>query len=1058
MSPYFSDEFYRSKKDMTNLGRVGDIKLGWSSKDMTNLGLVGDITLEWSSKNMTNLRRVGDIILGWSRCGATLQATQSQDNHFDSPNFPDPYPLNIDCYWTITAPTGSRINLTSEYFIIEEQAQCQWDYLAIQDGIPGQMEAMTYCGSGQLTYTSTSNVLTLHFHSDAPANHRIRLSFCELQLESCFLKTDMLLVYNGTGFSDADLIGEYCGGDLPTPINFTATSVGLKFISDEIVQLPGFKIEVAFIPAASGLADAAATAATSGATNTDAASAAVAVGTRDADDVVDPAATDGAAGSATNIDAAGTAAAAATDSTTNAAAPSDATTGGINTDAAAAATAADAAATAAATDSVAATSAAVETSIKEGEALEETTTTSTASAPITLSPQQRRVEKGCNTTIRVASARITSPGFPDEYPHDAVCVTQLRSDVIMSFLIRFLNFTLEKSENCTYDSLSIYQVTPAAPHDALPTIDSPSEEPSSVPPTTVSMRRVEPPLRVMCGSILHDEALLAWEGFGLDIVFRSDRSVSGPGFVAETLISPLDEGPQCSDICKNGGSCLQTLLPDGAIDWKCQCAAGFSGNMCQTRMLATCEDIECLNGGVCRDTEGEPVCACLEGFGGVFCEDIADHFAGKRMHFTKMTGNLTLSVGSRTILECAVSDPNAHITWLFQGQIAGWSHGMEVHPGGVLTLAEVSDEHAGRYTCMATTPSDLVERSLWLSLTEPCSLHVVTGPANSTLREGQTAMFECFIPDADILVNKYLVVKDVLETDSGQYTCVARAKNGCFAKVSAYLSVIASGHSEACGVARTQPGATADGRISMGHKAAFGSAPWHAIIREVKKHTTFCGGSLISPDTVLTAAHCVVLFKTMFNYDFDSRYIQIYLGTNHCAGNNGVLRRLKSYKLHNRFNDYKNDLAVFKLDMPVEFTDDIMPICLESPKILKELLQPNRLGIVTGCGAQYKGGRSPTFLSEIQIPYVSRTICEERAHSVNASFTPGMFCAGYSVSMRGDACSGDSGGPFIVKLHGRSILAGIVSWGVGCDRAHHYGYYTNVAHYHDWIMEQLGSN
>ncbi|GFO16047.1 tolloid-like protein 1, partial [Plakobranchus ocellatus] len=238
------------------------------------------------------------------------------------------------------------------------------------------------------------------------------------------------------------------------PINFTATSVGLKFISDEIVQLSGFKIEVAFIPAASGLAH---VAATSNATNTDAASAAVAVGTRDADDVVDPAATDGAAGGATNIDAAGTAAAAAaTDSITNAAAPTDATTGGINTDAAAAAIAADAAATAAATGSAATTSAAVETSIEEGEALEEMTTTSTASAPITLSPQQRRVEKGCNTTIRVASARITSPGFPDEYPHDAVCVTQLRSDVIMSFLIRFLNFTLEKSENCTYDSLSIY--------------------------------------------------------------------------------------------------------------------------------------------------------------------------------------------------------------------------------------------------------------------------------------------------------------------------------------------------------------------------------------------------------------------------------------------------------------------------------------------------------------------------------------------------------------------------------------------------------------------------
>ena len=67
----------------------------------------------------------------------------------------------------------------------------------------------------------------------------------------------------------------------------------------------------------------------------------------------------------------------------------------------------------------------------------------------------------CNATIKTPSARITSPGFPREYPHDTVCVTKLRSDVISSYLVRFVNFTLEDSENCTYDSVRIYPGTTA---------------------------------------------------------------------------------------------------------------------------------------------------------------------------------------------------------------------------------------------------------------------------------------------------------------------------------------------------------------------------------------------------------------------------------------------------------------------------------------------------------------------------------------------------------------------------------------------------------------------
>ena len=66
----------------------------------------------------------------------------------------------------------------------------------------------------------------------------------------------------------------------------------------------------------------------------------------------------------------------------------------------------------------------------------------------------------CDTTIRTPTARITSPGFPNNYPLDTVCVTKLRSDVLSSYHVRFLNFTLERSSECLWDSVTIYPGIP----------------------------------------------------------------------------------------------------------------------------------------------------------------------------------------------------------------------------------------------------------------------------------------------------------------------------------------------------------------------------------------------------------------------------------------------------------------------------------------------------------------------------------------------------------------------------------------------------------------------
>ncbi|KAK3779724.1 hypothetical protein RRG08_013679 [Elysia crispata] len=969
-------------------------------------------------------------------CGAVLNAGPERGSHFDSPGFPDYYPENAYCFWEITAPTGDRINLTSDYFDVEYQKECLFDYLSIEDGVYGEYGNTRFCGHDRLDYISESNVIKIHFNTDddgsssgfrilytavlshpletllscnktlsqeglitspgypqrypadtecfyliqAPKNHHVRLTFNDFELEPRPCLFDTLVVYDGTDFESENVLDKYCGSVIPMPIVSRTNSLAVKFTSDNNLEFLGFRFTVEFISGQeiSGLHDSNLTAALPNANKQQ--SRSTTEDTPTADEIED----------ATRMPSA-----------------------------------------------------------------------------------DKNFLKQCNTTVSLSSGKITSPGFPREYPHDTVCVTKLRSDVISAITVRFINFTIEESENCSYDSVRIYPVSLST--RALVSKHQPFRSAG-----TASLERVEPPLRVMCGSLLHLEAVLTWEGLGVDVVFRSDSSVSGTGFVAEVLIVPVDDGPSCADVCKNGGSCLETLLPDGAIDWICSCADGYTGDMCQSNLL-TCKETLCRNGGFCTDNGGEPSCVCPAEFKGKFCEEAIDPADAGNLYFTKLTGNMSVSIGSGAIFECAVSDPSAHVMWLFHDRILGnaeWSRGVEVHPQGVLIIPEVRDEHSGRYTCMATTLLDYAEKSSWLSLTEPCSLHVAKAPRNITVREGQTAMFECYVPDAEvllwrkdgdliesgarkrILVNKYLLVKKVLETDEGLYTCAARASTGCFSKVSAYLTVEASGHSLECGLAQTQAGERRSGRISMGHQAAPGSAPWHVILRENKKDTTFCGGSLISADTVLTAAHCVKHFEYIFGYPFDPMFIQMYIGTNYCDGKNGTLRELKSYIMHENFNDthYNNDIAIFKMDRPVPFSKDVMPVCLEKAEFVQELLKPRRIGIVTGCGAQYNQGPSTIFLNEIQLPYVARAICEERAAKVNTTFTSGMFCAGYPRSMRGDACQGDSGGPYIMQFHGRAIQVGIVSWGVGCDRDNHYGYYTDLAQYYFWIMDKISNS
>ena len=203
-------------------------------------------------------------------------------------------------------------------------------------------------------------------------------------------------------------------------------------------------------------------------------------------------------------------------------------------------------------------------------------------------------------------------------------------------------------------------------------------------------------------------------------------------------------------------------------------------------------------------------------------------------------------------------------------------------------------------------------------------------------------------------------------------------------------------------------------------------APWMVALT-ISSGYQFCGGALVAPDTVATAAHCV--------YGRAPSSISVVGGRLDLRTDGGSTSVVKQYQIAEGYSTPSRgaDIALLTLAQPMPYRT--LPIGTTN-----ELYTAGKLGVVYGWGRQSESdtNKSP-LLHKASIPIMTNSQCGEAYARYDAT---AMFCAGYPQGGI-DACIDDSGGPFLVN----GKLTGIVSWGIGCARPNTPGVYTRVKTY-----------
>ncbi|MEU0935676.1 MULTISPECIES: serine protease [unclassified Embleya] len=224
--------------------------------------------------------------------------------------------------------------------------------------------------------------------------------------------------------------------------------------------------------------------------------------------------------------------------------------------------------------------------------------------------------------------------------------------------------------------------------------------------------------------------------------------------------------------------------------------------------------------------------------------------------------------------------------------------------------------------------------------------------------------------------------------------------------------------------------------VALSSRAEYGSA----------RSGQFCGGTLIAPTKVLTAAHC--MYDANGNRD-DRPDLKVIQGRTDLRGTQGREVAVGRVQVNPDFDPSRisGDWAVLTLAEPLGTG---LASMVEQDA---DIYASGTASTVFGWGDTTGRGDYSSTLRQVTVPLVSDATCATAYPGGRyGTYEPAsMVCAGERQGGK-DACSADSGGPLLVA--GR--VAGIVSWGDGCALPGKPGVYTRVAAFARDIRDAAG--
>ncbi|CAF1348612.1 unnamed protein product [Adineta steineri] len=236
-------------------------------------------------------------------------------------------------------------------------------------------------------------------------------------------------------------------------------------------------------------------------------------------------------------------------------------------------------------------------------------------------------------------------------------------------------------------------------------------------------------------------------------------------------------------------------------------------------------------------------------------------------------------------------------------------------------------------------------------------------------------------------------------------------------------------------------------RVTGGLSAVDHSFPWMVNVVNLKSLKS-CGGAIIGPDTIVTAAHCII---------DQPEYITVIAGAANLFGRLNLFNyyAVSQVIVHpNYISCCDNDVAIIKLKKVLERSEMINSICL--PAEQNQELKPETTAFIVGWGGKYPSGDLNTFgsfhLKQGLVYIKSNDYCKQ----IYGTFDEKDEICATNTHDNVDSREGDSGGPLMIlnKTDNRWYLFGVTSHGANTQTIQP-GVYSSISAKLDFIKKYL---